>query len=382
MLYVILSYLFYPVVRLAMAVRRRRDIQRILVIQTAKIGDVICSTPIFRALAQRFPEAHTTVLVNPITRELLEGNPHVHAAVTIRPEFYAGLAGKFRLARLIRDGRYDVAVCMNPNVPFAVGLFWGLVPIRLSVMPNFVGSTFRLASGLFTHLAPHSGERLVVQTYLDALRYVGVDSHDFAKEVTKARGADEKAQALLADVTQPVVGIAVSSANKLKQLSAAKISRLIDSLRRQNDLYVVLIGSAQDRRDADEVIALLGDTARVIDAVGKFTLGELPALLERLSVFVGVDSGLTYMADACATPIVQIAGPVNIKEQRPLGKACVIITRDLPCAPCSHVFKTVQSCKIRTRECIESVTADEIYNATLSLLQAPEGQAQSKNSIP
>ena len=368
MLYVILSYLFYPLVRLATALRQRRDIQRILVIQTAKIGDLICATPVFRALAQRFPEARITVLVNPITRELLEGNPHVHATVAIRPEFYVGLAGKFRLARLIRDGRYDVAVCMNPNVPFAIGLFWGLVPVRLSVMPNFVGSTFRLAAGLFTHLAPHSSERLVVQTYFDALRYVGVDSNDFAKEVTKSRGADEKVKALLAEATQPIVGIAVSSANKLKQLSAARISRLINSLRTRNELYVVLIGSAQDRRDADEVIALLGDTARIIDAVGKFTLGELPALVQRLSVFVGVDSGLTYMADACATPIVQIAGPVNIKEQRPMGKACAIITRELPCAPCSHVFRTVQSCRIKTRECIESVTADEIYNAVLSLL--------------
>jgi len=376
MIYVFLTYLFYPLLWIRIQLRRSRQVQRILVIQTAKIGDIICSTPVFRALAQRFPEAHITALVNPVTRELLEGNPHVHAAVAIRPEFYAGLAGKFRLARLIRGGRYDVAVCMNPNVPFAIGLFWGLVPIRLSVMPNFAGSTFRLAAGLFTHLAPHRGERLVMQTYFDALQYIGVDSNDFAKEVTKARGADEKAQALLAGVKPPIVGIAVSSANKLKQLSAAKIARLVDSLRKQNDLHVVLIGSAQDRYDADEVIALLGDTARVIDAVGKFTLGELPALLERLSVFVGVDSGLTYMADACATPIVQIAGPVNIKEQRPLGKACVIITRDLPCAPCSHVFRTVQSCRIRTRECIESVTADEIYDAVLTLLAAPTRRAQ------
>jgi len=374
--YVILSYLFYPVVRLAMAVRHRREIRRILVIQTAKIGDVICSTPIFRALAQRFPEAHITVLVNPVTQELLVGNPHVHATAVIRSEFYAGLMGKFRLARLIRSGRYDVAVCMNPNVPFAVGLFWGLVPVRLSVMPNFSGSTFRSASGLFTRLAPHSGERLVMQTYFDVLRNIGTNSCDFTKDVTKASGADEKAQALLAGATRPIVGIAVSSANKLKQLSVAKISRLIDLLRTRKDLGVVLIGSAQDRHDADEVIALLGDTVRVIDAVGKFTLGELPALLEQLSVFVGVDSGLTYMADACGTPIVQIAGPVNIKEQRPMGQACVIITRKLPCAPCSHVFKTVQSCKIKTRECIESVTADEIYGAVLALLAATAHRAQ------
>jgi heptosyltransferase-2 len=338
------------------------------VIQTAQIGDVICSTPILRALARRFPHARITVLVNPVTQELLQHHPRVSATVAIRPEFYSGLAGKYRLARLIRDGRYDVAVCLNPNVPFAVGLFWGLVPIRLSVMPNFVGGTFRLASRLFTHLETHSRERLVAQTFLDALRTIGVVSDDCTKEVTKIPGADEKARAVLADAAKTIVGIAVSSGNKLKQLNPATLSGLIDSLRQHGDCSVVLIGSARDRRDADEVLAHLHDTARIIDAIGKFTLGELPALLERLSVFVGVDSGLTYMADACATPIVQIVGPVNIKEQRPMGKACVFLARDLPCAPCSHVFSTAYTGHVKTRECIESVTVDEIHGAIRSLL--------------
>ena len=376
MLYVLLSYLFYPGVLLAVAFRRRRDIQRILVIQMAQIGDVICSTPIIRALARRYPDARITVLVNPVTQELLQHHPRVSATVAVSPEFYSGLAGKYRLARLIRNGRYDAAVCLNPNVPFAVGLFWGLVPIRLSVMPNFAGGTFRLAARLFTHLETHSRERLVAQTFLDALRTIGVVSDDCTKEVTKAPGADEKARALLADATAPIVGIAVSSGNKLKQLSTETISGLIDSLRKHNDGSVVLIGSARDRRDADEVLARLHDTSRIIDAIGTFTLGELPALLERLSVFVGVDSGLTYMADACATPIVQIVGPVNIKEQRPMGKACVFLAKDLPCAPCSHVFNTAYACHIKTRECIESVTVDEIHGAVRSLLAPSTSGAQ------
>ncbi len=304
MVYVILSYLFFPVVRLVIALRRRSDIRRILVIQTAKIGDVICATPVFRALAQGFPQAHVSALVNPVTQELLQGNPHVHEAVAIRPDFSSGLLGKLRLARLIRRGRYDVAVNLNPNVPFAVCLFWGLVPIRLSVMPNFAGTTFRFASRLFTHLEPHRGDRLVVQTYLDVLKSIGVHTSNLRKDVYKVAAADEKAATVFASVTKPVIGIAVSSANKLKQLSAARIANSIESLLARGDVHVVLIGSRHDRRDADEVLAFLGDTIRVIDAVGMFTLRELPALFERLAVFVGVDSGLTYMADACGTPLV------------------------------------------------------------------------------
>jgi ADP-heptose:LPS heptosyltransferase len=378
MIYVLLTYLFYPVLWIIIRLRRRQDIQRILVIQTAKIGDVVCSTPVFRALAQQFPHAHITVLMNLVTQELLEGNPHVDATVAIRPEFYAGLAGKLRLARLIRDGRYDVAVCMNPNVPFAVGLFWGLVPIRLSVMPNFAGSTFRLASGLFAYLAAHSSERLVMQTYFDALKYIGVDNNDFAKQVTKASGADKKVATLLTRVAGPVIGVAITSGNKLKEIRPEKIAGLINMLLSRLDVCVALIGSTADREHVSAITSRLENPGRVIDAVGSLGLNELPALFERLAVFVGVDSGLTFMADACATPIVEISGPGPIKEQRPLGRHCIIIQKDLPCVPCLHIFKTVHSCRIKTRECIESVGVDEIYNAVFSLLQASRDMSGEK----
>lgn len=381
MFYVILSYLFYPLVRLITALRGRREVCRILVVQTAKIGDVISATPVLRALARRFPEAHITVLANPVTRELLEGNPHADAVIALAPGFSDGFAGKWRLVRLVRAGRYDLAITLNPNVPFAVGLFLGLVPVRLSVMPNFAGSTFRLASGLFSHLATHRGDQLVLQTYFYVLKEIGVESSDFSKDVVKTPDGETKATMLLAGVKKPIVGVAVSSANKLKQLDAAKISRLVDALTKRHDLYAVLIGAKNDRQDADRVIAGLSDTAQVIDAVGKFTLRELPGLLERLSVFVGVDSGLTYMADACGTPIVQIAGPVNTLEQRPMGDSVVIIKRDLPCAPCSHVFNTVQFCKIKTRECIESVTPDEICDSVLLLLRKVQERAERNNAI-
>jgi ADP-heptose:LPS heptosyltransferase len=368
-------------VRLAMVLCRRPDIQRILVIQTAKIGDVICSTSVLRALARRFPEAHITALVNPITRELLEGNPHVGSVIAITPDFSSGFTGKYRLIRLIHGGHYDVAVSLNPNVPFAVSLFWGLVPIRLSVMPDFVGSTFRLASGLFTHLAAHSGERLVAQTYLDALRYIGVDSHDLTKEVVKSPVADEKVAKLLAGVTRPIIGVAITSGNKLKEIRAEKIANLINTLLSRIDVHVALIGSLDDREYVAAITSCLEDSHRIIDTVGNLGLNELPALFGRLAVFVGVDSGLTFMADACSTPIVEIAGPGPVKEQRPLGRHCIIIQKNLPCVPCLHIFKTVHSCRIKTRECIESVTADEITDAVLALLEESKQSVQSRDAI-
>src|SRR5581483_3627186 len=142
---------------------------------------------------------------------------------------------------------------------------WGLVPLRLSVTHGLAGRTFRIASGLFTHLAVHTSDRLVLQSYFDVLRNIGVVARDFSKEVVQSAGSDDKVASLLGGAGRPLVGIAVSSANKLKQLRAAVIAQTIASLRRQTDASVILIGGAQDRGDVANVLTLLPDTARIID---------------------------------------------------------------------------------------------------------------------
>ena len=82
-----------------------------------------------------------------------------------------------------------------------------------------------------------------------------------------------------------------------------------------------------------------------------------------------MDTGITYMADALSIPLINIAGPSDMKDQRPTGKKAVIIQKtDLSCVPCSHTFKSPYYCKINTRECINSVSVDEIYINAKKLL--------------
>ena len=106
----------------------------------------------------------------------------------------------------------------------------------------------------------------------------------------------------------------------------------------------------------------------MINACGTLGIAELPALLQRLTVFIGVDSGVTYMADAVNTPIVSVAGPVDMQETRPLGDQVIILQRtDLPCAPCSHTFKAPYTCRVGARACIEGIDARQIAQAALAL---------------
>lgn len=371
MIYVILTHLFSPLIYLLIAIRKKKTISRILIIQTAKIGDLICSTPVFREARKKYPDAHITVIANPVTRELLEYNPNVDKIIALKNTDYKGLSGKLRLSNLIRRGNYDTGICLNPNIPFAIALLWGLVPIRLSVMPEFSGFTFKLASVFFTHLEKHRRGRMVIETYMQMLEAIGVLSGDISKEVYKSKDADAKAEQIIGKADKPLIGIAVSSGNKLKELGTDKIvsiiNMIIDDI--DADIDIVLVGSEQEIKTADTVLRAVAKRDSVMNATGKLQMNELPALIERLSLFIGVDTGITYMADALSIPLINIAGPADMKDQRPTGKNALIIQKiDLPCVPCSYTFKSPYYCKINTRGCIESVSPEEIYHAAKKLL--------------
>jgi ADP-heptose:LPS heptosyltransferase len=120
---------------------------------------------------------------------------------------------------------------------------------------------------------------------------------------------------------------------------------------------------------SEKVISFAEKKDRIINAVGLLSLKELTALIKKLSLFIGVDSGITYMADTLNIPLINISGPANMKDQRPTGEKVIIIQKSLPCIPCSHSFKSPYYCKINSRECIESVSAEEIISEAKKLFE-------------
>jgi heptosyltransferase-2 len=367
MLYILLSYIFYPLLFFLTALRKNNRYERILVIQIAKIGDLICSTPLFREIKRKYPNCSVSAMVNPVAKEILDENPYLDAVISLKSTEYKGFLGKVKLAALLREGHYDAVVCLNPSVSFAVASLWGLVPLRISIIPDCLGITFKFCQPFFTHLEPHLPGILITETCVRTLEGLGIRTEDLSKEVYKSEVADATANQIVGSETGSLIGIAVGSANKLKEIEPEKIAKLVELLLKTFNDHIVFIGSQQDSKTADAILSAVTRKDRIINATGALSLSELPALMERLSVFIAVDTGIAYMADALSVPIIHLAGPVDTTEQRPAGKRVITIQHHLPCVPCTKVFRTVIECKLGTKACIKAVTEEEIVMAVRRL---------------
>ena len=372
MIHLLLSLLLSPILRL-FAGRAPMPPRRVLVIQLAKIGDLICSTAVFRELKRCYPDIELHVMATKINAPLLRVNQHVDHIVEADARSFGGIIGKARLVSKLRKGNYDTVICLNASAAIASAALWAGIPRRMAVFSNYAGRTLKLARMLWTDVEPHRSSRLIQETYIALLERVGITGARVDKESYCLSGAEAKVNDLLQGVTGPLLGIAVSSGNRLKALGIDKITDVCRQLATNvAGSTIVLIGGPDDVNEARQIIAALPDR-HIIDTCGALGLDELPALLKRMAVFLGVDSGITYLADTVAAPIVSIAGPVDMIETRPVGNHVIVLKREsLPCYPCSHTFRAPYNCHTGTRACVKEISADQITEAVIGLKEAVE----------
>ncbi len=83
--------------------------QKILIAQTTtNLGDMVCTTPVFRAIKKAYPNARLYVLGTRKNKELLEGNTDV--------DVYIEHAGFFTLLWQLRKEHFDFG-CIPTRFP-------------------------------------------------------------------------------------------------------------------------------------------------------------------------------------------------------------------------------------------------------------------------
>jgi len=87
-------------------------VNRILIIQTAFLGDVILATPVVSELKRIFPEASIDFLVKKGNETLLQNNPNINE-VFVFDKKQGKYASIFRLSKQFRKNKYDLVINLH-----------------------------------------------------------------------------------------------------------------------------------------------------------------------------------------------------------------------------------------------------------------------------
>lgn len=281
-----------------------------LVIQPGKLGDVLCTTAMVRALAQdpRVTEVHVLCIAR--THEALRDNPHVARV------FAFDTLNRWALLRTFRRQRYGAVIgCMPTSFTGMVGL-WSLAPRRLNTSSVHHGLIVRALVWVNTVNLPYHIRTSTHAHYMALLAAMGTAPVPYGIDITVPPAAAALVDRWLqAESLTPgrFVCLAPLTGNPVKQWPLPKFATLINTIV-AHGLKVVIL--TQDPAAAAELRLLAADATGVHIAAG-LSLAEVGALCTKAALFVSADTGPMYIAYGVGCPLAILIGPIAPEEQVP-----------------------------------------------------------------
>ncbi|MBK1716191.1 glycosyltransferase family 9 protein [Thiocystis violacea] len=341
----------------------------ILVVRLSAIGDIVFASPLIAALRCKWPEARIAWLAQPECVALLDRHPELDEVIVCprrhwerlwRARRYRELfAGIRTLRATLRARDFDLALDLQ-------GLLKSGALAWLSGAPERIGLGSREGSQwLMTQRLPRGGDsRRIGSEYLFLAESLGLPCEDFAMEVHYG----ESEAAFAEDVIRREGlgnGYAVLcpfTTRPQKHWIEERWASLARRIQAELGLTPVLLGGPADREAATRIADATDDL--LVDVVGRTSLTEAAALIDRAALLVAVDTGLGHMGIALDTPSLLLFGSTCPYLDTRRANARVLYHR-LPCSPC----KRRPTCG-GSFDCLRRIEVEEVMGSAREVLRA------------
>jgi len=350
--------------------RRKVKNKTIIIIQLAKLGDMVCTTPMFRAVRENYPENKIIVVGSIINKKLLENHFDIDDYLIWENSFS-------KLINDVRKIKPDFACITSPNFKVLAGLILAGVPkISTSKVEGgwcpFQTLPYRLILPLVTSI-PHRFGNYAPREYLRLLEPIGIKTGNTTKHLTYSKKAGERVKKFFLEKRlNPdqdfIVCISPSAGNKIKNWGGKKFASLADFLFEKYKANILIIGSPRDEEEVSEMIANILPTTKVINIIGQLNLDELKAMISHSDLFISVDTGPIYIAEAFGVATIDIIGPMDEREQSPIGLRHKVIV-PVRTAPQLHIMNARVYDKIEARRQVEVISVETVIETTDQLIK-------------
>ncbi len=330
-------------------------VRRILLIRTDRIGDVVLTLPVVDLIRKQWPDARVTFLVREYTQELVRNVSGVDSVILADRESRS--RSDRELLNDIREGQFDVAVHVFPRARWAWLIWRAGIPVR-------VGTVYRWYSFFFNRRArDHRKHGLRHEAVFNArlLIPLGVDVPETVRPRLSPTAAHvEAAERVRTELglkpdERPVI-LHPGSGGSSRDWPAHRFGDLAKTMAVRGP--VVVTGSANESTLVEAVVERSGGAARA--CIGRMSLMELAAFIQRGSVFVANSTGPLHIAAAVGTPVVGFYPPIaaaSATRWGPLSDRSVTFTPDP--ARCPHC--TGDMCVGSL--CMEQIGVEEVVEA-------------------
>jgi ADP-heptose:LPS heptosyltransferase len=377
---------------------------RILLVRPDHLGDMLLVTPILKAIKERIPNAHITMMVGQWSADIVKRHPAIDNILTCPFPGFQRASQKplapyqllLTTARQLRRDKYDLAINLRPD------FWWGGVLLYLAGIPRRIGYAIAPGTPFLTHAltfppAEHAtiSNLRLASAALQALGYEALTEPYTPIRYPLLFKPTSEEQATINERLQrdgitdetPLVVIHAGTGGAVKLWRpegwAHIANRLASPDRRKApsqpnpspDPYllsarIVLTGSHKERPMLEEIAQ--GITIPPL-LMTDLTVGEFAALLARAQLVLGVDNGPLHMAVAQDTPSIRIYGPTDSHIFGPWGDTTrhIVIASTKKCASCPFIpcgRLDFSADELVEHRCVRVITEGQVEGAIVALV--------------
>jgi len=320
-------------------------VNKILIIQTAFIGDVILATPIIENLKIQFPNAQIDFLLRKGNESLFEEHPLLNKVlIWNKKQKYKSL---FKNITEIRKQKYDAVICVQRF--FNAGLVTALSNAKIKI-----GFDKNPLSSLFTYKVKHdiSNGKHETERNLELISSWVKNG----KREPKLYPLNKHFNKVIEYQKSPYVCMAPASVWFTKQLAKEKWVELIEQM---PQLQIYLLGAPSDEKLCAEIIST-SKHQKIKSLTGKLNLLESAALMKHAEMNYVNDSAPMHLASSmnakttaffCST--VKNFGFYPLAEEAQVAE----IEEKLECRPCG--LHGLKACPQQHFKCAHNIKVEK-----------------------
>ena len=331
--------------------------QKILVIQTAFIGDVVLATALLESLHAQYPLAVMDVLVRQGNESLLNAHPFIHEVIVWNKKKQKYIHW-LKILFQIRKANYDAVV--NVQRFAATGLWTALSKAKFKIGFN---------KNPFSFLYTHSIKHLEIEAGMHEINR----NHQLIQiwgpivlVPPKLYPTAQDLELIKKYQDQPYICIAPASVWYTKQYPLSAWVKFLQALPFDGPIYI--LGGAGDRIIGEKMMKTTNK--QLINLAGEIGFLASAALQAKAVLNYVNDSAPMHFASAMNAPVVAIyCSTIPAFGYGPLSDQSFIVQtqENLACRPCGLHGK--KKCPLTHFNCAHSIQIQELTSPLLQVLQ-------------
>ncbi len=326
------------------------------ILRLSAVGDISHTLPVVRTIQQVWPTTRLYWIIGKLEHELVRDIEGIEFLVFDKRQ---GLSAYRDLQRQLSSLQFDALLHMQMSLRASLIAMMVNAPIKLGFDRQRAKDMQWLFSNHKIAFQPHQH---VIDSFFGFSQALGIQEKHYQWGIPIPESDRQFANQQI-NSDKPILVISPCSSMAYRNWTVEGYAHVADYATRTHNMQVVLTGgpSRIEQDYAGQICATA--ESDIIDLIGKTSLKQLVAVLEKAHVVIAPDAGPAHLANAMGTPVIGLYATTNPDRARPYLSAEYVINK-YPQAVEDHYHKPVSAVKwgarVRTPGTMERISVDEV----------------------